>query len=151
MAFCRLVKSSGRRVRFADGSEISSCRMYRSGQEVWEGFSKNLYEGLGSSPLALLAVMVLYTSAFVLPYLAWPALALAGAPAAWVAAAAAGLGLNLVARGMLAARFEHSFLSVMLHPVGVLLLLGIAGNSFAWSRRGAIRWRGRVYAARGER
>lgn len=149
MAFCRLVKSSGHRVRFADGYRISRCRMYTSAHEVWEGFSKNLYEGIGANPVALLGVVVLYTASFVLPYLALPALLLTGSPLA--AAAALGVALNVLMRAALAARFGHSWLSVLLHPVAVVGLLAIALNSFVWSRQGQIRWRGRVYAARGER
>lgn len=149
MAFCRLVKASGHRVRFADGYAISRCRMYTSARAVWEGFSKNLYEGIGASPLALLGVVLLYTAAFVAPYVAWPILAALGSP--WAAAAALGVALNLLMRAALAVRFQHSLLSVLLHPVAVLALLAIAANSFVWSRRGQIRWRGRVYAARGDR
>lgn len=149
MAFCRLVKSAGYRVRFADGYQISSCRMYTSAAEVWEGFSKNLYEGLGGRKSALLAVMVLYVAAFVLPYLAWPVLAALGSPMA--AAAAMGVIANLFVRLSLAVRYQHTLLSVLLHPLAVLMLMAIAINSFLWTRRGEIRWRGRVYAARGER
>jgi chlorobactene glucosyltransferase len=149
MAFCRLVKSAGYRVRFADGYKISRCRMYTSAAEVWSGFSKNLYEGLGGRKSALLAVMVLYVMAFVLPYLAWPILVMFGSSMA--TAAAMGVIANLFTRLLLAVRYQHSPLSVLLHPLAVLILLAIAINSFLWTRRGEIRWRGRVYAARGER
>ena len=154
MAFCRRVKTAGHTVRFADGALIARCRMYTSAREVWEGFSKNLYEGLGGRPLALLGVMVLYSLAFVAPYGVAAGLVAAGsgpAASAWLSAAAAGVGLNLIARGALAWRFQHSFLSVLLHPLAVLGLLAIAVNSFLWTQRGAIRWRGRTYAARGDR
>jgi len=147
MAFCRQAKSAGHRVRFADGYHISRCRMYASGREVWEGFSKNFYEGIGESPPALVLVLGLYFFSFVLPYLVLPLSV--GTP--WLAAAAAGVGLNVLARLALAWRYGHTLLSVLLHPLAVLGLLAIAINSFLWSRRGEIHWAGRVYAARGER
>ncbi|MFO0631039.1 MAG: glycosyltransferase family 2 protein [Polyangiales bacterium] len=50
MALCRRAKESGPRVLFADGDALASCRMYRDARGVWEGFSKNLYEGVGGTP-----------------------------------------------------------------------------------------------------
>ena len=62
-----------------------------------------------------------------------------------------GVIANLFMRLSLAVRYQHTLLSVLLHPLAVLMLMAIAINSFLWTRRGEIRWRGRVYAARGER
>jgi chlorobactene glucosyltransferase len=142
MAFCRAAKRAGLRVRFADGHLLARCRMYTRGAEVWSGFSKNLYEGLGASPLALLGVLVLYTWAFVLP---WALLPFGGAPAA------VGVAANLAQRVLLAVRHRHSPLSVVLHPVAVCVLLAIAVNSWRWHARGEIAWRGRTYAPRAAR
>ncbi len=52
---------------------------------------------------------------------------------------------------MLALRYDHSVASVAAHPAAVVGLVGIALNSFRWSRRGEIAWAGRTYAARAER
>ena len=41
--------------------------------------------------------------------------------------------------------------SALLHPLGVLCLLGIAGRSWWWARRGTIHWSGRIYGARATR
>ncbi|TMW73696.1 glycosyltransferase [Alteribacter natronophilus] len=50
----RTMKINGFRVKLANVSEAVSCYMYESGREVWEGFSKNMFPGLGRSvPLAL--------------------------------------------------------------------------------------------------
>lgn len=151
VAFCRRVKESGGRVVFADGHRMATVRMYEGWRAVWEGFSKNVYEGIGGRPGALAAVVVLYGGAFVLPYAALAA-ALAGtATAALLAPAAAGVGANLALRTLLAARFRQPAEGVLLHPLSVLALLAVAANSLRWSRRGAIRWRGRVYPARAAR
>jgi hypothetical protein len=58
---------------------------------------------------------------------------------------------NLMQRGWLALRHGHSLVGVVLHPLAVSILLAIAVNSWRWHARGAIAWRGRVYAARAER
>jgi chlorobactene glucosyltransferase len=148
MAFCRRAKRARRRVVFADGSTLARCRMYTSAREVWEGFSKNLYEGLGESPLMLGLVVMLYSLAFIVPYLL-----LAASPLvpALLLPAAIGVGLNLAVRGALALRFGHPLDGVLLHPVAVAVLLAIAFNSWRWAASGTIRWAGRTYAAKARR
>jgi chlorobactene glucosyltransferase len=149
MALCRLAKMRGARVLFADGFEMASCRMYRSAGELWQGFTKNIYEGLGESRAALLLALVLYATAFVWPYLAL-GYALAFAPA-WLWPPAVGVGANLATRAALALRFRHPASSLLLHPLAVLLLMALAVNSLLGNLRGEVFWRGRSYAARRDR
>lgn len=150
MALCRAVKESGRRVVFADGDQMADCRMYSDAASLWRGFSKNFYEGIGGHPLALIVVMGLHLQFFVAPYLALPLAALFGA-GGLATAAAVGVGANLSLRLIMAVRHGHSLVSVLLHPLAVLLMMGVLLDSFRWSRRGDIRWRGRSYAARAQR
>jgi len=150
MALCRAVKQSGRRVVFADGDLMADCRMYPDATSLWRGFSKNFYEGVGGHPLALLVVLTLHLLFFVAPYVALPVAVLLGA---WglAAAAAVGVGANLSLRLIMAMRHGHSLVSVLLHPLAVVLMMGVLLDSFRWSRRGEIHWRGRSYAARAQR
>jgi len=150
MALCRAVKASGQRVVFADGDQMADCRMYGDAASLWRGFSKNFYEGVGGHPLALIVVLALHLLLFVVPYLALLLAVLLGA-GGLAAAAAAGVLVNLSLRLIMALRYRHSPLSVLLHPIAVLLMMGVLINSFRWSRRGEIRWRGRSYAARSQR
>lgn len=150
MAFCRLAKKNGQRVVFADGHHIARCRMYDSVRGIVQGFSKNLYEGLRERPGALAAVLGLYLGAFVFPYAALGAGWLAGKPELFAAGGTA-TAVNVLLRGMLALRHDQPWSSVVLHPFGVLMFVGIAVNSACWSWRGKLRWRGRVYARRSER
>jgi hypothetical protein len=150
MALCRAVKQSGGRVVFADGDRMAECRMYPDGAALMRGFAKNFYEGIGGHPLAMIVVMGLHLMLFVVPYVALP-LALATGAGRLAAAAAVGVGANVCLRLIMAWRYGHSPLSVLLHPVAVLAMMGVLGNSFRWSRRGDIRWRGRSYSARAER
>jgi hypothetical protein len=126
---------------FADGAGVASCRMYGSGREAMAGFAKNLLEGVGS-PVALAAFSALWFACFLLPWLAWPI-----APAA----SAAGISANLLARALLSWRFGHGVVPVVFHPVSIVAFLVVAARSWGWSRRNAIRWRGRTYAARATR
>ncbi|MFM8598457.1 MAG: glycosyltransferase [Mycobacterium sp.] len=150
MALSRAVKDAGYRVVFADGDRMADCRMYPDGASLWRGFAKNMYEGIGGNPWALIVVVLLHLVLFVVPYVALPIAVLARA---WglAAAAAVGVGANLCLRLIMARRHGHSLLSVLLHPVAVLAMMGILIDSYRWSRRGDIRWRGRSYAARARR
>ena len=150
MALCRLVKRSGRRVVFADGDRMASCRMYPDTVSLWRGFAKNFYEGIGGRPVALIIVMMLHLWLFVAPYVALPIAAVLGQPALTIAAAI-GVGANLSLRLVMAIRYRHSLLSALLHPVAVLAMMGILLDSYRWSRRGDIRWRGRSYDNRAGR
>ena len=150
MALCRAVKESGGRVVFADGDQMADCRMYSDGASLWRGFSKNFYEGIGGHPLALIVVLGLHLLIFVAPYLALPVALLLGA-SGLAAAAVVGVVANVSLRLIMALRYGHSLFSVLLHPLAVLLMMGVLLDSFRWSRRGDIRWRGRSYAARAHR
>lgn len=150
MAFCRRAKERGLRVLFVDGHELASCRMYGSAAEVWRGFSKNLYEGIGGHPLALLGVLALYGMAFVVPWVLAPIAVWTG-DASMLVPALVGVGAGVAMRAVLAARHAHPWWSVPLHPVAVVVLLAIAVNSFVWHTRGTIAWAGRVYASKARR
>ena len=150
MAFCRRVKSSGFRVVFLDGHHIGRCRMYTSARDVWDGFSKNLYRGLGANVRRLLAAYALYTVCFVVPYIIGAAAiiaALAGSPLPPLFAIAAGIGVgaNVALRTVLAMHFRQPWSGVVTHPVSVVALMAIGINSLIWHQRGTIRWRGRTY------
>jgi glycosyltransferase involved in cell wall biosynthesis len=150
MALCRAVKQGGGRVVFADGDQMADCRMYPDGASLWRGFAKNFYEGIGGHPLALIVVMGLHLLLFVAPYVGLPVAALFGA-GGLAAAAAVGVGANLILRVIMAVRYGHSPLSVLLHPLAVLIMMGVLLDSYRCSRRGDIQWRGRSYAARAQR
>ena len=144
MALARRIKTHGMRFVFADGHHIAQCRMYKDSKDVWQGFTKNLYEGIGHHPLALLGVGSVYTAAFVLPYglVGWGlATKRSGMGLAWGA-----LGANIALRAMLAARFAQPPEGVLLHPLGVVGLGGIALNSARTYYKGQQTWRGRTYA-----
>lgn len=150
MALCRAVKRSGRRVVFADGDQMADCRMYPDATSLWRGFAKNFYEGIGGNPVALIVVMALHLMLFVAPFVALPVAVVLG-NRGLAAAAAVGVAANLCLRLIMALRYHHSPMSVLLHPVAVVAMMGVLLNSFRWSRRGDIRWRGRSYPARAQR
>jgi cellulose synthase/poly-beta-1,6-N-acetylglucosamine synthase-like glycosyltransferase len=143
MAFCRRAKSMGRRVLFAEGSRIGACRMYHSTREVWEGFSKNLFLGLGGRLHRLILALALYLATFLVPPLVWWS-----TPTALDAAM--GTGAIVVLRLAVAIRFRHGLDTVLVHPLSMLAFVAIGINSALWGLTRRVAWRGRVYPGTGD-
>jgi len=143
----RAFRRAGFRTDLFDGTDLVQCRMYRGLGQVWRGFAKNAYEGLGS-PVLLLFVTLLHGCAVLLPWLTL-ALGLVGvAMSPWVPWVAA---LTIVAgfaqRIVLARRFAHAWASVALHPVGILMLTVIQWYSLWLHLTGRRAWKGRTAGA----
>jgi len=150
MAMGRACKRAGLRVVFADGHELARCRMYRSASEVWAGFRKNMYEGLGERPSALMGAIALHLCAFVAPSIAVLACAVTGnREVVW--GAALGVSANLLQRSWLCVRHRLPIEGIVLQPLGVLALVALAIESWRRSTRGGNTWRGRLYSARSTR
>ena len=150
MAMGRACKRARLRVVFADGHELAHCRMYRSAREVWAGFTKNVYEGLGERPSALMGAIALHLCAFVAPSIAVIACAVTGnREVVW--GAALGVSANLLQRSWLCVRHRLPIEGIVLQPLGVLALVALAIESWRRSTRGGNTWRGRLYSARSTR
>lgn len=130
----------GERLINCDGGEITRCRMYRSFEEVWAGFSKNLRPVFGTNAIAFVASGIIQAALFIGPFV-FALLPLPGQ--SW---AIAQVGSLLVIRLILAARFRTSLAAIFLHPFAYFLALAIALNSWRWAASGKIVWKGRVYA-----
>ena len=143
MAFCRKAKQHGLRVVFADGFQMAQCRMYTSSREVWEGFSKNIYEGLGARVSALGLALGLNIVTFLVP---WLTMFISFLIPELLVPSLVGVLTNLTTRFILMLRFAHPISAVLLHPLSIIALLLIALNSWRWKHTGKITWRGRLYS-----
>jgi len=150
MAFCRRVKEAKDRVVFADGHHIAACRMYEDTRGVWEGFSKNIYEGIGAHPLALLVVLGLYIGTFLVPFVGFAAGLIMGHQTLMLASAVA-ISAQLMTRFVLAVRHSQPVEGILLHPLSIVAFCAIAINSMVWNLKGEISWAGRTYAAKSAR
>lgn len=144
----RRVKRYGLKQILPDGSDLVQCRMYRSGREVWRGFSKNLFAFFNFSLVWFSLFMSLNLAAFVLPY-GWLLLGLITAQPAsvsfeWIGLPLLQIGLAWILRLLLALRFGFRPLDVFLHPFSILAMLAIGLNSVRWRRIGS-EWKGRKY------
>lgn len=130
----------GMRLVNCDGSPMVDCRMYESFPEVWSGFTKNLRPAFEKSLGAFLGFGVLQFCCFLLPFGL-----LASGQWKW---AAVQVAMIYMVRAILAARLRTSWVSVLLHPVGHLLALLIALNSWRRSVGAGLEWKGRLYEHR---
>ncbi|GGL78397.1 glycosyl transferase [Wenxinia marina] len=141
----RNVRRAGGRSDLTDATPLAACRMYDTLPDIWHGFSKNATEGM-ATPRALPVWTLLLFGGHVLPVLTLLAAIAMGL--AWsMALSSAAVGLVLAARAVMAVRLRQSWLSVALHPAGVLFVLSIQWTALLGARRGRrATWRGRSYA-----
>lgn len=140
LRLARSVRAAGHATDLCDLSGLASCRMYADWASLWAGFSKNAREGMATRR-ALPVWTILLGGGHVLPFLLLP---VSGGPAFWLSVLAASLVWG--AAGAVAARTGASWLSVLLHPVGVAVTLAIQWNALlAGPRRRPAVWRGRSY------
>ena len=144
MALAKRCKSLGYHVRFIDGWHIGSCRMYRSLTEIWAGFSKNVFIGLGRSIPLWTSVTILHVVCFVLPFVVAPWHDLYEGPESiWVWCCVA---MNMGIRILMALRFQPSMVSVLCHPLASCLVIALFINSGIQTLFGQVRWKGRDYS-----
>lgn len=139
----RAVRRAGVSTDLFDGSDLCSVRMYTGLGQTWRGFTKNAYEGLGSAAM-LLFMTVMHLGAHLLPW----AVLMAGVAGAelsrlgwWLAGGA--VAVQVLQRAVLAARFRHSVLAVVLHPFSLILLTAIQWWSWWLHVRKRRSWKGR--------
>ncbi|MEO1992445.1 MAG: glycosyltransferase family 2 protein [Pirellulales bacterium] len=143
----RAYRRAGLTTDIFDASDIASCRMYSRSIDVFFGLAKNATEGIGN-PQTILPFTVLLAGGSILPIV----LVATGFLEGWNAWSAWTLALAVVAavlaylpRCLNALRFQESMLSVVAHPFGVMVFLGI--QWFAFIRRFLgyhTSWRGRT-------
>jgi len=144
---CMAVKKAGGIVAAFNGRDSVSCRMYRNAGEVWDGFSKNLFAGIGYKTAALFAMIVVTVILYIAPYL-FLARSLSVAEFSmvhfWLPLTQ--ISIVLVSRIIIAYAFRQPLSMVPLHLLSEMVLLAIACNSFYSIKFGkGSQWKGRNY------
>ena len=149
----RASKRAGIRMIFVDALELVSCRMYRSWNGVWAGFSKNLFALYNYSlPFALFALL-LNLALFVVPLLLAIAALLFSFSTTLLLFGSTAYALAVLMRILLTLRFTRSrhtlppLLSLCpLHPLSIalegLILLNAIYHHY---RKLGVAWKGRNY------
>ena len=134
LALLRAIKAVGGRGGVIDGTALATCRMYRTGAELRDGYRKSLWSAFGSPAGAAAAISLLMVG-YVFPPLA----ALRGSRVGAVGYAAAVAGRAVAARRT----GGRVWPDAAAHPLSIGYLAALTVQSLARRRRGALTWRGR--------
>jgi hypothetical protein len=138
----RAFRRAGFRTDLFDATDTATCRMYRTNAETWRGLGKNATEGL-AAPGTILPMTALLLCGQIFPF-ALLVFAATGSRTFKIAALAAMLAL--LPRLVAAWRFRQSWLGALLHPLGVVFLLGIQWFALSQKILGRpMQWKGRDY------
>lgn len=139
----RVFRRAGFRTDLFDATDVATCRMYHTNAETWRGLGKNATEGL-AAPGTIGPMTALLLGGQVLPLVLCafaPLLSTLG-----LAFAVAATALAFLPRLVAAALFRQSFGSALLHPLGLLALLGIQWHALGRRFLGRpAEWKGRSY------
>jgi len=139
----RVFRKAGFKTDLFDATDLAVCRMYDRDPDLLQGFTKNATEGM-ATPAAIVPWTVLLFGGQVLPFLLLP---FAEPTSGSVEGRLVTIAVCLVmgTRLLLTLRFRQSLAGAVLHPVGMLLIVGIQWYALAQSLRGnAIAWKGRA-------
>src|SRR4029077_20125970 len=145
VALAKRVKAARYRIWFGSGVGVVRVRMYRSFDELWEGWKKNLYLLVGGTPGAVFRELI-----WVVPWITLALLILGlRAPPAFVAV----LGL-LVARhavyGSTLLRNHFRVMHILYYMPAVALYAGVLWASYRAHVEGVVEWKGRRIAVKAE-
>ncbi|MAT40158.1 MAG: glycosyl hydrolase [Ectothiorhodospiraceae bacterium] len=134
----RVAKRRGVKVLTTAGTGAVYCRMYKNAAEVVEGFTKNLFAIAGSNVIIFAAGSAALFAAFILPY------ALVAVPGVMEYALML-VAANIALRVAVAVVYKHPVvLGAVLHPVGIMVLIGMGIRSIVKTYQGSVIWKERT-------
>jgi len=141
----RAFRIAGFRTDLFDATDLATCRMYTTNAQVWRGLSKNATEGL-ATPKTIGPMSIVLLGGQVLPFVLVTLAASISPFALFVSVCAA--AFVLLPRFISMRRFQQTFVSALLHPLGVLALVVIQWHAFFRQIMGKpSEWKGRQYSA----
>ena len=142
----RSVKASGHRIALRNGTDLVRTRWYTGFGEIWHGFSKNAYGGIGYRPAIGLLTIFVVAPALLLPFLRLGAGITTGGALGFPALQVA---LILSMRAVTTRVGRDPLWSIPLHPVAIAVWAGTLARSMVLAHTGReIEWKGRRYLTR---
>ena len=138
------VKKAGGKVVLANAILIVSCKMYNNAKEVFQGFSKNLYPGLGYNPFLL----VLFIAHLLILYVVPVAITLYAMIFNHSIELFSLLHLSIafIIRSIITYKFNMPLDQIFYQPAAAFGTSLIAINSFIWTiRKEGQMWKDRYY------
>lgn len=137
----RKIKQSGHRVLLANITDFVYCKMYDTSKETWDGFSKNMFVGIGKSKILAIALTAFYTLFYIIPFI----LFLYGL-FTWQLLFVLPYLLTVVHRAISDVKSKTPIFYSLFIPASALVLVAILWRSVYLSVRGkAYTWKGRSY------
>jgi glycosyltransferase involved in cell wall biosynthesis len=141
VALAMRVKAAGHRIWFGSGKGIVCVRMYRSFQEMWQGWKKNLYRLMGGTPGAVFREMESSLPwipiLLIVAGLKYPFLLFLGV--LFLIVRQTGYGFDL-------ARNHFPFSFIFYYVPAVALYVAVLWASYRGHVKGRIQWKGREYS-----
>ena len=154
-ALAERMLAGGHPVRVMAAEHLLEARMYRGFASLWEGFSKNATEIMGSGPATVRVAAAAVLTAWAVPLVpAWLGVAVWRRSRSVPASPASTRGLavavaaSAVALGVQAGTLRHFRVTLWLlplFPAGATVVAAIAAQGVRLRRVGQVRWKGRVY------
>ncbi|MBG9785785.1 glycosyltransferase [Shouchella lehensis] len=136
----RNCKEAGFPTRLVNNTGVASCVMYETNSEVWEGFSKNSFPGIGRSYILGYCLLLFYLIAFVTPFF----LALYGLLTLQFQFIFPYV-LTVLIMIWINAQAKQRLVISLLVPFSALSLMSLLFYSMIRSKRAGYTWKGRVY------
>jgi hypothetical protein len=149
----RLFREAGFKTDLADITNLASCRMYTSANEVWNGLAKNAVEGLGA-PALIIPISALLFLGQILPFLTLGSLInqqVKGSSALNQFQLSTLVTVTTILAAYLprflgVIRFRQDWRGAILHPSGIVLLLTVQWYALCRKILGCkTSWRHRAY------
>lgn len=146
LTLARRIRASGHRWRVVSVADLVSSRMYRTGREAVDGFTKNLFAAFGHRLLVYLFVFAWLVVLFEVPLATLVVVLVTGSQLAAVDTLLACIGLSLLLWLLPYREIGVPLYLVPLYPATVLANVWVAARSLLLTLRGRVSWKGRPTA-----
>lgn len=146
LKLARRIKAAGRRWRVVRVSDLISSRMYRSGREAVEGFTKNLFAAFDHRVLLYSFVFGWMVVLFEIPLVTLVAAAVTGNQLSVADTLLACIGLSLILWLIPYRELGVPLSLALLYPATVLANVLVAARSLGFTMSGRVTWKGRPVA-----
>ncbi|MFA1641934.1 glycosyltransferase family 2 protein [Chryseomicrobium imtechense] len=141
VALSKRMKAHGHKMWLANITAFASCTMYETNEDVWKGFSKNIFNGIGKSVPLAAVIMVFYASFYVLPLFLLVGAVVVADPSLLIPYAL----ISIQGLIVYATTKEPLYLAFAL-PASALALIALLANAMIRSMQGQkVEWKGRFY------
>ena len=142
-----VAKHGGRHIA-ADLSTVTSCHMYRSTREMWDGLGKSIYAVIAAMPLGIVVVATIACMFYFAPYYFLVHGLFSGTqPVLSYLLVIMQVAIMLIMRWALDSHYREPGVSMWLHPIGLgFYLLDVLYTAWRWLNGAPVTWKDRSYS-----